>query len=99
LGNIHQFVDSATFSIGHRNLTKVDITGVSLLYYRELHRNTDSRAAPGPDHAELLIHYDEASTKDITRSEIRCKLPTAPSRKWSNKRSQYSPIIIITITT
>jgi len=79
IGSLYKLIDVVVFTSGHRNLTKSDINGLSLLHYRELHRENDPRRGLGIDYAELLIHYDEQASESpssITRSEIRLKRNT-----------------------
>ncbi|KAH6850634.1 hypothetical protein B0I37DRAFT_118134 [Chaetomium sp. MPI-CAGE-AT-0009] len=73
LKDCHKLIDSVTFRVGHRNLTKPTVAGLSLLNYRELGQQTGGSLANALDHAELSIYYgsegmDEPT--DITKSIV-----------------------------
>ncbi|KAH6641083.1 hypothetical protein F5144DRAFT_562477 [Chaetomium tenue] len=74
LKDCHKLIDSVTFRVGHRNLSKPRVEGLSLLNYRELGQQTTGRSlADTLDHAELSIYYGSEGTNestDITKSIV-----------------------------
>ncbi|KAL2258536.1 hypothetical protein VTK26DRAFT_8125 [Humicola hyalothermophila] len=55
--NLHEFVESVTFIKGHRKLVRSEISGLSLLHYRELGTQDGPHVNPGLEYAELCIYY------------------------------------------
>ncbi|KAK4446749.1 hypothetical protein QBC34DRAFT_304236 [Podospora aff. communis PSN243] len=91
LGNIHQFVDTVTFGVQHRSLTKSDIGGLSILHYREIHHNSADDGGRILDYAEVVVHYGEqtADSSRITRSEVWRKSSLHNSlHQGTNRHSQ-----------
>ncbi|EAQ86350.1 hypothetical protein CHGG_07603 [Chaetomium globosum CBS 148.51] len=73
LKDCHKLIDSVTFRVGHRNLSKPRVDGLSLLNYRELGQQTSRSLADTLDHAELSIYYGSegmGESTDVTKSVV-----------------------------
>jgi hypothetical protein len=76
LKDCHKLIDSVTFRVGHRNLSKPSVNGLSLLNYNELGQQIGRSLVNTLDHAELSIYYGSEETgesADITKSIVHCK--------------------------
>ncbi|GAB1317040.1 Fungal N-terminal domain-containing protein [Madurella fahalii] len=75
LGDVHQSIETVTFAVGHRTLSKTEIDGISLLHYRKHGHEDEPRAHLRVNYAKILIEYGntDPESKDITSSEIRLR--------------------------
>ncbi|KAK4032241.1 hypothetical protein C8A01DRAFT_50919 [Parachaetomium inaequale] len=73
LKDCHKLIDSVTFRVGHRNLSKPNVDGLSLLNYRELGQQSIRSAGSALGHAELSIYYgsdDTSVSTELTKSIV-----------------------------
>lgn len=76
LKDCHKLIDSVIFRVGHRNLPKPNVDGLSLLNYKDLGQQIGRSLINTLDHAELSIYYGSEGTgesADITKSIVHCK--------------------------
>ncbi|KAL2197719.1 hypothetical protein P885DRAFT_35147 [Corynascus similis CBS 632.67] len=77
LKGYHKLIDSVTFRVGHRSLSKTYVEGLSLLSYCELGHQPVRSPNNALDHAELFIYYGNDGTNelaDIAKSVVYCAM-------------------------
>ncbi|KAK4247066.1 hypothetical protein C7999DRAFT_14853 [Corynascus novoguineensis] len=75
LKGYHKLIDSVTFRVGHRSLSKTYVEGLSLLNYCEPGHQPVRFSDNALDYAELSIYYGDDGTDefaDITKSVVYC---------------------------
>ncbi|KAK4149983.1 hypothetical protein C8A00DRAFT_46525 [Chaetomidium leptoderma] len=73
LSGFHRLLNAVTFRVGHRNLSKANVDGLSLLNYRELDRQSLRSMDSALDRAELSIYYGSegiGEASDIAKSIV-----------------------------
>jgi hypothetical protein len=81
LEGLHRLIDSVSFQVGHRNLSKADVSGLSLLNYRELRHQSIRPVDSALDHAELSIYYSGQGTDtpaNVTKTIVHRKRLSSP---------------------
>ena len=76
LKQFHKLIDTVTFRVDHRNLSKANVDGLGLLNHREVGPRGARYIDSTVDYAELSIHYASQTpgeTFDITKSIIHCE--------------------------
>ncbi len=74
MSHLHPLIDKVTFRVNHRELSKENVNGLSLLNYRELDNTNGPSSSITLNQAELAMYYDTSrGTPDVTKCIVHCE--------------------------